>query len=108
MNSHLLSQWLSESSPSMPLHRDSDQRKAEVLLALRLLGANEFDLFLPESRCLPRVLENLSCDFVTVMKSGAPVLTRHFDDEECHDGRKYEQGVGCGENTISFADVTDK
>lgn len=39
------------------LRTDSDFRKAEVLTSLRLLGANEYDLLLPETRCLPHILE---------------------------------------------------
>ncbi|HEY1063900.1 MAG TPA: PH domain-containing protein [Candidatus Saccharimonadales bacterium] len=39
-----------------PLLQDSDVRKAEVLTSLRLLGADEYDLLLPETHCLPRLL----------------------------------------------------
>lgn len=43
--------------PYMPQDA-SDLRKAEVLVALRLLGANEYDLLLPETRCLHQIIEN--------------------------------------------------
>jgi hypothetical protein len=39
-----------------PLRTDSGFRKAEVLTSLRLLGADEYDLLLPETHCLPRLI----------------------------------------------------
>ena len=46
------------SSQVSPLQTDSDLRKAEVLTSLRLLGADEYDLLLPETHCLPRILKS--------------------------------------------------
>lgn len=45
------------SSQVSPLQTDSDLRKAEVLTSLRLLGADEYDILLPETRCLPHILK---------------------------------------------------
>lgn len=45
------------SSQVSPPQTDSDFRKAEVLTSLRLLGADEYDLLLPETHCLPSILK---------------------------------------------------
>ena len=57
MSSNLSGQQSSRGYPSMQSLRAFDTRKTDVPLVLRVLGADEYDLMLPETHCLPRLLE---------------------------------------------------
>lgn len=56
----MTNQTLASSTPRQtvtPLHSNAEFRQAEVLTALRLLGADEYDMLLSETHILPRLLE---------------------------------------------------
>lgn len=56
MSNEITQQLLQQQSQTVRAHSAPKLRRAEALVALRLLGANEYDLLLPETRYIAQVL----------------------------------------------------